>query len=138
MDSMVPVPARPARDDAAPIPLDAAQVRVLRRRRRKHAARCRNCGAPTAGTGTGLGRCGACYRYSRRHGQDHLAKRIPAVLAAWQAGRLSEGQAARVLGVDRLGLRGLRDEAFAQADAIWAAVRQRPREAAGEATAAGG
>ena len=132
MNSLVPVTTPPARTDLvddAPIPLDATQVRVLRRRRRKPGARCRNCGAPlSGGTGTGLGRCSACYRYCLRHGRDHLTRRTPAVLVAWQAGGLSEGQAARLLGVDRLELRRLRDEAVARAGAVWAAERRDARD----------
>jgi hypothetical protein len=102
-----------------PIP-NPAQLR----RRRKRDARCRNCGAPTKGTGTGLGRCGACYRYRLRHGADHLGKRTAAVLVAWQAAALTEGQAARLLGVDRLELRRRRDEAVARASAVWSAERR--------------
>lgn len=122
--------------DDGPIYLDALDdgtLRALRarRKRRPNGARCRNCGAPTGGTGTGLGRCGACYRYRLRHGEDRLSKRVPEVLVAWQAGELSEGQAARLLGVDRLDLRALRDEAVARAQAVWAAEHRERREARG-------
>jgi hypothetical protein len=124
--------ATPA-DDDAPIYLDGAQLRALgaRRRRRPGGARCRNCGALTGGTGTGLGRCSACYRYRLRHGEDHRARRTPDALVAWQAGELSEGQAARLLGVDRLELRRQRDEALARAAAVWAAEARERRVARG-------
>jgi len=132
----------PTDTDDAPIYLDAAQLHALsatrvRRRRRPSGARCRNCGAPTGGTGTGLGRCSACYRYRLRHGADHLAKRAPDVLLAWQAGELSEGQAARLLGVDRLELRRLRDEAFARTAAVWAAEARERRAGEGVRGAGG-
>jgi hypothetical protein len=107
-----------------PIP-NAKQLR----RRPHREPRCRNCGAPTNGTGTGLGRCSACYRYRLRHGADHLAKRTADVLVGWAAGGISEGQAARLLGVDRLEVRRLRDEALARAEAVWAADARERRVA---------
>ena len=138
-DAPAPLPATPEDREEAPVDptpstpalyLPIPNAAQLRRRRRRGGARCRNCGAPTGGTGTGLGRCSACYRYQLRHGADHLARRTPDVLVAWQAGAISEGQAARLLGVDRLEVRRLRDEALARTEAV-AAAEARERRAHG-------
>lgn len=114
--------------DSATLYLPIPNPSQLRRRPRRE-PRCRNCGAPTGGTGTGLGRCSACYRYRLRHGADHRTRRTPDVLVAWANGGLSEGQAARLLGVDRLELRRLRDESLARTEAVWAADERERRAA---------
>lgn len=49
--------------------------------------------------------------------------RTYAVMAAWMAGEMSEGQAAKLIGHDRVELREHRDELLAVASALWQRFR---------------
>ena len=89
---------------------------------------CRNCGMlhRTSRAGSGRERCPACYQYLRRTGRENTGRRVLPVLLAWEAGQLSEGQAAVLLGLDRVGVRSLRLEYLDRASSLWGHLRPVP------------
>ena len=87
---------------------------------------CRNCGMlhRQGQAGSGRGRCATCYQFWRRRGRDNLERRMVPVLLAWEAGELSEGQAAALLERSRVGVRSLRLEYLDRASGLWGHLRE--------------
>ncbi len=57
-------------------------------------------------------------------GADKMVYTITAILVAWQAGELSEGQAAQLMNCDRIHLRQLLNELNERAAQEWALYRE--------------